>query len=282
MTKRATIDVDGIPISYLTAGQRGPLVLLLHGTYWSRVWQPVMDDIAATGLHPVAVDFPGFGRSGGELTSVEASIPQLAAWVARFLDAMGNRGPVMIAGHDIGGGVTQHLLINGAVEVSRLALVNAVTYNSWPVPGVARFRDPAVTATTSTEDVLAARRQSVVKALARPASEAEIAEYLEPWTDPRVARSWLALAGAADNRYTLELLPGLRKSMTPKLLIWGENDSFQTVDYAERFAAEIPATRLVRIRSAGHIPMENNSRAVANAMAEFFADEHDIIEQAGG
>jgi pimeloyl-ACP methyl ester carboxylesterase len=40
---RATIDVDGIPISYLTAGEGGPLVLLLHGTYWSRVWQPVLD-----------------------------------------------------------------------------------------------------------------------------------------------------------------------------------------------------------------------------------------------
>ena len=61
------------------------------------------------------------------------------------------------------------------------------------------------------------------------ASEAKIAEYLAPWTDPRVARSWLALAGAADNRYTLELLPGLRKSTTPKLLVWGEDDQFQTV-----------------------------------------------------
>jgi len=282
VTQRATIDVDGIPISYLTAGPRGPLVLLLHGTYWSRVWQPVMDDIAAAGLHPVAVDFPGFGRSGGELTSAEASIPQLSAWVVRFLEAMGNRAPVMVAGHDIGGGVAQHLLINRAVEVSRLALVNAVTYDSWPVPGVARFRDPAVRAATSTEDVLAARGQSVMKALARPASEAEIAEYLEPWTDARVARSWLTLASAADNRYTLELLPALRQSLTPKLLIWGEDDGFQTVDYAERFAAEIPATRLVRIRSAGHIPMENNASAVASAMAEFFADTHDIVEQSGG
>ena len=143
-------------------------------------------------------------------------------------------------------------------------------YDSWPVPGVARFRDPAVAAATSTEQVLAARRQSVMKALARPASEAEIAEYLEPWTDPRVARSWLALAGAADNRYTLELLPRLRESTTPKLLVWGEDDEFQTVDHAELFAAEIPATKLVRIRSAGHIPMENDPRAVAGALAEFF------------
>ena len=110
----------------------------------------------------------------------------------------------------------------------------------------------------------------MIKALARPASEAEIAEYLEPWTDPRVARSWLALAGAADNRYTLELLPRLRKSTTPKLLVWGEDDPFQTVDYAERFAAEIPGTKLVRIPAAGHIPMENDPAAVARALADFF------------
>ena len=271
MTTRAIIDVGGVPISYLTAGEGGPLVLLLHGTYWSRVWQPVLDDIAAAGLHPVAIDFPGFGRSGGELTVAEASVPRLAAWVVRFLDAMGSKGPVMVAGHDIGGGVAQNLLLSQAVDVPRLALVNAVTYDSWPVPGVARFRDPAVAAAASTEDVLAARRQSVMKALARPASEVEIAEYLEPWTDPRVARSWLALAGAADYRYTLELLPRMRESMTPKLLVWGEDDPFQTVDYAERFAAEIPATRLVRIRSAGHIPMENDPRAVAGALAKFFA-----------
>jgi pimeloyl-ACP methyl ester carboxylesterase len=270
MTRRTTVDVDGIRISYLTAGAGGPLVLLLHGTYWSRIWQPVLDDLAAAGLHPVAVDFPGFGRSEGELTVAMASIPRLAGWLVRFLGAMGNKEPVMVAGHDIGGGVAQYLLINQLLDVPRLALMNAVTYDSWPVPGVARFRDPAVAAATSTEDVLAARRQSVIKALARPATEAEIAEYLEPWTDPRVARSWLALAGAADNRYTLELLPRLRESTTPKLLVWGEDDPFQTIDFAERFAAEILETRLVRIPGAGHIPTENDPAAVARALVDFF------------
>ena len=105
------------------------MVLLLHGTYWSRVWQPVLDDIAAAGLHPVAVDFPGFGGSGGELTVAEASIPRLAAWLVRFIEAMGNKGPVMVAGHDIGGGVAQHLLSSRLLDIPRLALVNAVTYD---------------------------------------------------------------------------------------------------------------------------------------------------------
>ncbi len=144
MTKRETVDVGGVPISYLTAGKGGSLVLLLHGTYWSRVWQPVLDGIAAAGLRPVAVDFPGFGRSGGELTLSEASVPRLSAWLVRFLDALGHQGPVMVAGHDIGGGVAQHLMLANKVEVPRVAVVNGIMYDSWPVPGVARFRDPAV------------------------------------------------------------------------------------------------------------------------------------------
>ena len=86
----------------------------------------------------------------------------------------------------------------------------------------------------------------------------------------RVARSWMAFAGAADSRYTLELLDDLRADSRPKLLVWGEDDTFQPVRYAERFVAEVPSSRLVRVRSAGHIPMENDPAAVANALTAFF------------
>ena len=64
----------------------------------------------------------------------------------------------MAAGHDIGGGVAQHLMLANKVEVPRVAVVNGIMYDSWPVPGVARFRDPAVAAPTTRDDVLAARR----------------------------------------------------------------------------------------------------------------------------
>jgi pimeloyl-ACP methyl ester carboxylesterase len=118
MTTRATVNVDGAPISYLSAGEGGPLVLLLHGTYWSRVWQPVLDGIAAVGLRAVAVDFPGFGRSGGELTLEMAPVPALATWLERFLAALGHKGPAMIAGHDIGGGVAQQRCWTGRSRCS--------------------------------------------------------------------------------------------------------------------------------------------------------------------
>jgi pimeloyl-ACP methyl ester carboxylesterase len=264
--QRAEVTVGAHAASYLTAGE-GPLVLMLHGTYWSRVWQPVIGPLAARGLRPVAVDLPGLGRSGGELTLTDATVPALAAWVLRFLEALGGEEPVALAGHDIGGAIAQHLTAHATVR--RLALVNSVTFDSWPVSGVARFRDPEVVARVSTEEVVAARREAVTKALGLAASDALVEEYVEPWTDPRVARSWMALAGAADSRFTIELVEALSRSAVPKVLVWGEDDQFQPVTFAERFAREIPGSRLVRISRAGHIPMENDPEAVAAALADF-------------
>jgi pimeloyl-ACP methyl ester carboxylesterase len=54
-----------------------------------------------------------------------------------FLDALGQKGPVLVAGHDIGGGVAQHLMLSSTTEVPRVAVVNGIMYDSWPVPGVA-------------------------------------------------------------------------------------------------------------------------------------------------
>jgi pimeloyl-ACP methyl ester carboxylesterase len=150
---RTAVQVDGETASYLTVEQDGPVVLLLHGTYWSRVWLPVLGRLAEAGLRPLAVDLPGLGRSGGELTLETATVPALAGWVARFASALEVSGPIAVAGHDIGGAVAQHLLVHGRLEVSRLALVNSVTYDSWPAPHVAgsgvRGRSRGPPATTS-------------------------------------------------------------------------------------------------------------------------------------
>ena len=268
MSERRTIAVDGHEASYLTAGD-GPVVLLLHGTYWSRVWLPVIDPLAAAGLRPVAVDLPGAGRSGGELALETATVPALTSWVARFLQALAPPSLAGVAGHDIGGAIAQRLLVTEGLE--RLALVNSVTYDSWPVPGVARYRDPAVVAATTVDDILAARRTAVTKALARPATEAELEDYLSPWTELRVARSWMALAGAADSRYTLELLDAPAGRPPPQAPGLGRGRHVPAAAFRPALrGARSRRHGWCRSRSAGHIPMENDADAVAAALAEFF------------
>lgn len=88
--QRREITVDGTPLSYLHAGS-GPPVLLVHGTFWSRVWEPVMADIANAGHEAYALDLPGFGKSCGRLSRTDASVPALARCARRFLDTVGSQ-----------------------------------------------------------------------------------------------------------------------------------------------------------------------------------------------
>ena len=265
--QRREVTVDGATLSYLHAGS-GPPVLLVHGTFWSRVWEPVMADIAGAGYEAYALDFPGFGRSGGRLSRTDASVPALASCARRFLHAVGATGLVTVAGHDIGGAVAQHLAAFDP-SVERLVLMNSVLYDSWPVPAVERFRDQAVADAITIDELLQARAQSLTRAVARPLSDAEREAWLAPWhTEDRV-RSWTAMAGAADARYTLELLNRLGDRARPTLLVWGEDDTFQPIGYAERYASEIPGARLVRIPGARHIPTVEDPRTVAADLVSF-------------
>ena len=128
---RETLELDGVPLSYLCAGE-GPPILLLHGNYWSRVWLPVLPRLAREHA-AFALDFPGFGRSGGRLEAREASVPPLADLVLQVTNALRieNFG---VAGHNIDCDVAQRLAAFGDNRVGKLALVNSVLYDSCPVP----------------------------------------------------------------------------------------------------------------------------------------------------
>ncbi len=266
--RRGSVDVNGTTLSYLESGPADaePL-LLLHGTFWSRVWQPVLPALGAQ-RHCIALDLPGFGRSDGEITLEQATIPALAGSVLAAADAL-ELESFDLAGHDIGGGIAQHLAAASG-RVRKLILMNAVMFDSWPVPAVERFRDPAVRAATTAEDLLKGRAVSTQKAVGRELSAAELTDYLSPWSEPARHRSWMAMAGAADSRYTLDLVPALQAAGIPTRLVWGRDDGFQKVEFAHRYVAEIPGADLVEV-AGKHIPTEDSPKAVAAAMLEHLA-----------
>jgi pimeloyl-ACP methyl ester carboxylesterase len=76
-------------------------VLVLHGTFWSRVWRPVIAMMVEAN-EVFAPNYPGFGRSGRQLGPEEVAVPNLALLVLRFADALGV-GEFAVASHDIGG-----------------------------------------------------------------------------------------------------------------------------------------------------------------------------------
>lgn len=64
---------DGVTLkaSYYSAGRRGPGLLMLHACNMDRSsWTQLATDAAAKGFHVLALDFRGFGASGGPRFSV--------------------------------------------------------------------------------------------------------------------------------------------------------------------------------------------------------------------
>lgn len=268
LVSRAQVEVDGTQLSYLAAGGPGdrPL-LLLHGTFWSRVWQPVLPALGGV-ARCIALDLPGFGASGGELDVEHATVPALARTVLAAADALG-LDEFDLAGHDIGGGVAQHVAATSG-RVRRLVLMNSVMFDSWPVPAVERFRDPRVRAATTVEDMLGARATATRGSVLRALGAEELADYLSPWRDPARVRSWTALAAAADPGYTLELVPALQEAALPTRLVWGRDDDFQKVGNAHRYVEEIPGADLVEV-DGKHIPTEDSPAAVTEAIVDHLA-----------
>ena len=265
---RQELEVDGTTLSCLTAGDlSAPPLLLLHGTFWSRVWQPVLPALG-TRHHCVALDLPGFGRSAGELDVEQATVPALAGVVARAADVLG-WDRFDLAAHDIGGGMAQHLAATTG-RVARMVLMNAVMLDSWPVPAVERFRDPEVRAATTTADVLEGRRRATRNAVARQLSDAEVEDYVSPWHDEARARSWIAMAAAADARYTQDLVPALVEAAVPTRLVWGRDDVFQKIEYARRYVQTVPGSDLVEVAGL-HIPTEDSGADVARAVLQHLA-----------
>ena len=124
-------DVNGVRIHYLAAGEGEP-VILLHGfAQTSRMWRPLIAELAKT--HAViAPDLRGFGQSskpegGYDKKTMAQDVHALAA-------SLGYRR-VGVVGHDIGLMVAYAYAARHPAEVERIALMEAF------LPGVGDWKN---------------------------------------------------------------------------------------------------------------------------------------------
>jgi pimeloyl-ACP methyl ester carboxylesterase len=120
-----SVDVDGRRVSYATGG-RGLPVLFLHG--WGldhEVYRRSLRRLTARGCRVVAPSLPGFGFTD-ELPTRRRTLAGYAAWVDRFLDAIGADEPVLVLGHSFGGGIATRFTYDHPERVRYLVLLNAV------------------------------------------------------------------------------------------------------------------------------------------------------------
>lgn len=103
--RKQSVHVNGQRIHLQTAGESGPLVLLLHGfpdAWYS--WRHQLDVLARAGYRAVAIEMRGYGRSSKPTTASDYRITELIEDCIGVVRALGE-STCVIVGHDWGSGV---------------------------------------------------------------------------------------------------------------------------------------------------------------------------------
>jgi pimeloyl-ACP methyl ester carboxylesterase len=131
--EKRDVEVEGLPIRYLTAGS-GPPLVLLHGAGDNSLdWRWVISDLAAT--HRVyAPDLPGSPDSARP--AVDYSPAFFERFLAAFVDAL-DMGRATFVGNSLGGLIALRLALSEPTRVTALVLVDSA--------GLGREVNPAFT-----------------------------------------------------------------------------------------------------------------------------------------
>lgn len=135
--------VNGLRMHVLEACHDGPdhpLVVLLHGfPELAYSWRKVMPSLAGLGLHVVAPDLRGFGRTTGWDDAYDADLQPFGPLnqlrdVLSLVSALGRRRVAMVVGHDSGSSLAAHCALVRPDVFGSVALMSAAFPGppAWP------------------------------------------------------------------------------------------------------------------------------------------------------
>lgn len=267
--------VDGVRISYRDRGS-GPPVVLLHGTpSYSYEWRNVAPIIERRGFRVITYDLLGYGSSERPIdrdTSVDTQVELFKKLVVH----LGVVKPAVI-GHDIGGAMAQVLAVESPDSVSAIALLDTVSYDSWPSRTWRRIieghGDSYVSLSRSEFHGIMRRQLQMTVASPERMQGTVLDEYLAPHEGALGRASFFEhQVRHYDSSCTRRVAQRLHELTLPVLVVWGERDEWQPLRYAHQLVSEIPTAGLVTIPDAGHFLTEDAPGHVAEELLTFLGE----------
>jgi 2-hydroxymuconate-semialdehyde hydrolase len=255
-------------VAYLRQGQ-GPAVLLLHGIPSSSyLWRDIIDPLSAT-FDVLAPDLLGYGDSDKRLDA-DLSIAAQARYMVAFMETLGVHQAAVI-GHDIGGGVAQLMAVDEPQRVARLTLIDSAVDNNWPVPVIARLKEPAWDQIMVNIDLRKGLREGLEKGMvtANRVTDEVVDEWTRPFQDLGGRRAYLRAARALNNRDLVSRSKHIEELEMPTLILWGANDAFLEPRWAEVLQRKFRTSTVEIIDPGGHFLPLDRPDAVIEAVTRF-------------
>jgi pimeloyl-ACP methyl ester carboxylesterase len=254
------VEIDGLPIRYLAAGE-GPPVVLLHGAGDNSLdWRWVLPALARK--HRVyAPDLPGSPDSARPAADYSPAF--FERFVAAFVDALGI-GRATFVGNSLGGLIALRLALSEPARVTALILVDGAGLGSAVNPAFTSVNIP------------------LLGEAAMPFWRTRAGAYQRAWgrtallfahPPRRVPREWLAeqcrlalspgyleahlsvlraiVSPLGQREVLVDRLPSLK---VPTLVVWGERDRVFPRIQAERSVVRLRDGSVALIPDCGHMP----------------------------
>lgn len=263
------IPVDGhdIEVAYYDEGDGDPVVFC-HGIptssfLWRHAAPPLADQYRV-----IAPDMIGYGNSSMR-DRFDRSIRAQEQMIDGLLADLGVDTTAFV-GHDLGGGVGLRYAVHQPDAVSKLVCSNAVCYDSWPIEPVVELGLPA-----TIEEMDASELEETLRDIFRETlfgedpDETFIDAMVSQWNSEEGMISLSRNAIGTNTAHTTEIDP--RNVRAETLMLWGETDNFQEIEYAHRLEDAIPDAEVVGLDHASHWVPEDRPEAYLGHLEGFLA-----------
>jgi pimeloyl-ACP methyl ester carboxylesterase len=278
---------DPIRLAARTLGDRGPRVVFVHGLFGQgRNWTTIARRLAEDGRRVTLLDLPNHGHSPW---TDRVDYGEMAESVAAELALLDD--PVTLVGHSMGGKVAMLLALRRP-ELLRALVVVDVAPTDYPESG-GRTDDPDEEASPFGAYIAAMKAMDLTGLTSRQEAD----DALRTAVPSRMVRGFLLQSlvregTGAEGRWRwrlnldllerdLERLRGFPEPPSgahfdgPVLWIAGANSHYVLDDDRPRMDALFPATRLVRIKNAGHWVHSEQPEVFVETLRRFL----DVVER---
>lgn len=271
-----TVEVDGYEISYLTAGD-GPPLVLLHGGIIDAgpvSWGEVVDPLSET-FTVYAPDLLGYGDS--DVPDVDYTIDRHVRTMAGFCRELGVERP-SVCGLSLGGAVALGLALETDVDVRRLVPTSCFGLGTELPNGTLSWALSRLPVLNRIAVALFRRSRGFTKA-----SLGGIVHDTDSLSEECVDAVWEyakkpnACVAFRDFRrhemtrhgYVTNFAPRLDALDTPTLFVHGRHDEVVPVELAERAAELAPDARLAVLEDCAHWPPREEPDRLVALLREF-------------